>query len=304
MRALIRGPGYRRRVLRDIAPSREGFVERDGLAIAYQVFGSGDRAILLLPTWSIVHTDFWRHQVPHLADRYTVVTFDGLGNGASDRPTDPRFYTDDAFVQDAVAVMDAAGVERAVPMSASMGAGWNLLLADRYPERIAASVYIATDLPLAELPPGYREAAESFDEHLTDHVGWRMWNREFWHQDWEAFCRFFFSRCFTEPDSEIERTHFLSMGVETTPATITATIDTDGITPERARDAARHLRLPSLVIHGDEDAISSMEVSERFATLAGAELIILPGSGHEPQCRIPGRVNELIDAFLADHHPP
>jgi hypothetical protein len=29
-----------------------------------------------------------------------------------------------------------------------------------------------------------------------------MWNRWFWHHDWSAFCEFFFSRCFTEPDSD------------------------------------------------------------------------------------------------------
>ena len=92
---------------------------------------------MLLPTWSIVHTDHWRNQVPHLAKRYTVLTFDGLGNGASDRPTDPAYYADDAFAADAASVMEAAGIERAVVMSASMGAAWQLLLAYRYPRLVA-----------------------------------------------------------------------------------------------------------------------------------------------------------------------
>jgi pimeloyl-ACP methyl ester carboxylesterase len=117
--------------------------------------------VFLLPTWSIVHTDFWRRQVPHLSDRYTVLTFDGLGNEASDRPSDPAYYADDGFVEDAVKVMDAAGIEQAVTMSASMGATWQLLLADRFPERISACVYIAPDLPLAPLPPGYAGGSPS-----------------------------------------------------------------------------------------------------------------------------------------------
>ena len=35
----------------------EGFVVRDGVRVHYQVFGNGVRAILLLPTWSVVHSD-------------------------------------------------------------------------------------------------------------------------------------------------------------------------------------------------------------------------------------------------------
>ncbi len=291
-------------MLVDYEASRSGEIKRDGLAVSYQVFGSGERAILLLPTWSIVHTDFWRNQVPHLAERYTVLTFDGLGNGASDRPTDPACYSDDSFAADAADVMEAAGIERAVVMSASMGASWQLLLAYRFPERVAGSVYIAADLPLAPLPPGLAEAESRFDERLTAHPGWAMWNREFWHEDWAAFCGFFFSNCFTESDSEEEIEHFLSMGLETTPEVIAATIDTTGISEAVAREAAARVRVPTLVIHGDEDAISSVEVGRELARLSGAELVVLPGSGHEPQCRIPSEINSIIDGFLERRYPP
>jgi pimeloyl-ACP methyl ester carboxylesterase len=78
-------------MVRGLRATGSGEIERDGAAVRYQVFGSGERAILLLPIWSIVHTDHWRNQVPHLARRYTVLTLDGLGNGASDRPTDPAY---------------------------------------------------------------------------------------------------------------------------------------------------------------------------------------------------------------------
>ena len=290
-------------MLRGLRATRSGEIERDGAVVRYQVFGSAERAILLLPTWSIVHTDHWRHQVPHLAQSYAVLTFDGLGNGASDRPTDPAYHADDGFAADAARVMAAAGIERAVVMSASMGAAWQLLLAYRHPELVAGSVYIATDLPFAPLPPGSAEAEPRFDEHLAEHVGWAMWNREFWHQDWPMFCRFFFSQCFTEPDSEEQIEHFLSMGLETSPDVIAATIDARGISEETAREAARTVRVPTLVIHGDEDAISSIESGRELARLSGAELVVLPGSGHEPHRRIPSQVNRLLDAYLSGHYP-
>lgn len=291
-------------VLRDIAATLSGEVQRDGAVVRWQAFGNGARTILLLPTWSIVHTDFWRRQVPHLATRYTVLTFDGLGNGASDRPVDAAYYADQDFVTDAVNVMDAAGVDEAAVLSASMGAAWHLLLAARVPRRVAASVYIAADLPLAPLPPAFARAETHFDQHLTEHDGWAGWNRAFWHQDWHSFCVFFFSQCFTEPNSHDEISHFVSMGLETSPEVVAATIDAVGISEREARDAATSLGMPTLVIHGGLDAIASVAVGRELARLAGAELVVLPGAGHEPHCRDAAHVNAVLDPFLERHYPP
>ena len=48
-------------------PDDEGFVENDGVKIGYEVFGSGTPTLLLLPTWTIIHSRFWKLQVPYLA---------------------------------------------------------------------------------------------------------------------------------------------------------------------------------------------------------------------------------------------
>jgi len=71
-------------------PDFEGFVDSDGVKIGYEVFGRGSPTLLLLPTWTIVHSRVWKMQVPYLADLFRVVTFDGPGNGRSDRSRDLR----------------------------------------------------------------------------------------------------------------------------------------------------------------------------------------------------------------------
>ena len=70
-------------------PDSEGYVERDGVRTFYEVYGEGEPTVLLLPTWSIVHSRCWKLQIPYLARHCRVVAFDGRGNGRSDRPAEP-----------------------------------------------------------------------------------------------------------------------------------------------------------------------------------------------------------------------
>src|SRR6476660_2893139 len=96
-----------REALRARQPSASGFVERDGVRVAWEQHGEGDPTILLMPTWSIFHARHWKFQVPALGRFFRVLTFDGRGNGQSDRPADPAAYADREFAADAVAVLDA-----------------------------------------------------------------------------------------------------------------------------------------------------------------------------------------------------
>ncbi len=53
--------------MRACQPSREGYAERDGVKIFYEVFGTGEPTVLLLPTWSIIHSRHWKMQIEHIA---------------------------------------------------------------------------------------------------------------------------------------------------------------------------------------------------------------------------------------------
>ncbi|HEV3013729.1 MAG TPA: alpha/beta hydrolase, partial [Actinomycetota bacterium] len=122
-------------------PDEEGFVERDGVRVFWERYGEGEPTVLLPPTWEIVHSRFWKGQVPYL-DRHTrVVTFDPRGNGRSDRPWGFEAYRRREFAADALAVLDAAGVDRAVVVT-WCDMGESLILAAEHPERVAGLVLI------------------------------------------------------------------------------------------------------------------------------------------------------------------
>jgi pimeloyl-ACP methyl ester carboxylesterase len=286
-------------MLVDVQPQQEGTIERDGVRIAFQVFGDGPRPLLLLPTWPIVHSDFWRAQVPHLMTRYRLVTFDGRGNGGSDRPEDVVSYTGGVMVADALAVLDAVGVGRVAVISVSLGAFWAALLAVKHPDRVAASAFIAPYLPLGPQTEERAAAEASFDTPRPRYEGWQKWNRHYWHEDWPGFLEFFFSRCFTEPDSRPYIDHFIGMGRQTTPTVMAITEEADDLDETVAHDLARAIVCPSLVIHGDADAIAPVSWGIELASITGGELHVIRGGGHEPELREADETNGLLDDFLA-----
>ena len=285
-------------------PDQDGYVERDGVRIFYEVYGTGDRTVLLLPTWSIVHSRHWKAQIPYLARHARVVTFDGRGNGRSDRPAEPDAYREEEFAADALAVMDATATGRAVLVSLSRGAERSLHLAASHPERVDGMVFIAPALPLPPATPRLK-AIQGFAEPLDDYSGWGKWNRHYWVDHYEDFLEFFFSQCFTEPHSTKQREDAVGWGLETNAETLVATqmaprlMDEEGVRALLAR-----IDCPILVIHGGEDAIRPCASGERLAELAGATLSVLEGSGHFPHARDPVKVNLLLREFISPRPAP
>jgi pimeloyl-ACP methyl ester carboxylesterase/predicted glycosyltransferase len=288
-------------------PDTEGFVERDGVRVAWESYGDATRpAILLLPSWSIVHARQWKGQIHYLARHFHVVTFDGRGNGLSDRPADASAYRPSEFVADAVAVLDAAGVEAAVVEGLSMGGHWALLLAARHPERVLGAIVVSPTIP-ALAPPG---SGPEFNAELEVYQGWGKYNRHYWRTDYRDFLEFFFTTMFVEPHSTKQFEDGLAWGLDTDGETLVRTIDgalLEAGDTESVEATLRSVSRPVTVIHGTEDQISSVEVGRRAAELTGGELILLDGSGHAPTMREPVQVNRIVREFaerVAGARPP
>ncbi len=282
-------------------PDLEGHVERDGVRVFYEVYGSGEPTILFLPSWSIVHSRSWKLQIPYFARHHRVVTFDPRGNGKSDRPADSGAYAESEFAADAVAVMDATRTERAVLVSVSLGSQRALIVAAEHPERVLGAVFISPSLPIA---PGHADrVVHAFDEPLDTDEGWAKYNAHYWRRDYEGFLEFFFSQCLTEPHSTKQTEDAVGWGLETDAETLLLTAEAPGLDEAQVRELARRVRCPVLVIHGAEDAISPHRRGEELARATAGELATLDGAGHFPHARDPVKVNLLLREFVAPPRP-
>jgi pimeloyl-ACP methyl ester carboxylesterase/predicted glycosyltransferase len=285
-------------------PDTDGYVERDGVGLFYEVYGSGEPTVMLLPTWSIIHSRHWKAQIPYLARHFRVVTFDGRGNGRSDRPRGIAAYVESEFAADALAVMDATGTERAVLVGLSCGALWATLIAADHPERTIAVVYIGPAVPLA---PGHAERAivARFEEELDLEDGWAKYNRHYWQRDYEGFLDYFFRQMFNEPHSTKQIEDCIGWALETDPETLADTSSAlDLCGREQFADVCARVRCPVLVIHGDADLIRPHAQGAALASVTGGDVVTLEGSGHGPHARDPVRVNLLIRDFVAPRPAP
>jgi pimeloyl-ACP methyl ester carboxylesterase/predicted glycosyltransferase len=279
-------------------PDDEGYVERDGVRVHYEVLGRREPTVLLLPTWSIVHSRAWKMQVHYLARHCRVVTFDGRGNGLSDRPAEAAAYAEEEFAADALAVLDATGTARTFVVCHSMGARRGLLLAAGHPERVEGVVFIAPAVPLGVHTPPAR-AVSAFDEELGTYEGWAKYNRHYWLTDYPDFLQFFFSQIFSEPHSTKQIEDCVGWGLQTTPETLVATQDAPAQDESAIRELATRIECPVLVIHGAADGVRAPGSGAALAELTGGTLVSLEGSGHAPHARDPVKVNLLLRDFIA-----
>ena len=132
-----------------------------------------------------------------------------------------------------MAVLDAAGIERVVVISLSLGAQRALIMADRHPDRVAGGVFICPFVPLGGPPSG--RPVYSFDEELDTDAGWAKENRHYWLRDWPGFVEFFFSQMFNEPHSTKQIEDCVGWGLETDAETMLRGIDAAYLTSEETR---------------------------------------------------------------------
>jgi pimeloyl-ACP methyl ester carboxylesterase/predicted glycosyltransferase len=284
-------------------PDSSGYIKRDGVRLYYEVYGSGEPTVFLLPTWSIVHSRHWKMQIPYLARHCRVLTFDGRGNGQSDRPAGAEAYREQQFAADALAVMDATATERAVLVSLSCGAQRALILAADHPDRVSGAVFIGPSVLLASPLGG--STRYLLDEVVPTDEGWPKDKFSGFLQDYRGFLEFFFAQMFSEPHSTKPIEDCVGWGLETTAETLVATEIGNGLDEPTTRELCARLSCPVLVIQGSQDAITGPGRGIALAEATSGDLVLLEGSGHGPHARDPVKVNLLLRDFAqAQQTPP
>jgi pimeloyl-ACP methyl ester carboxylesterase/predicted glycosyltransferase len=278
-------------------PSEEGFVERDGVRLFYEVYGDGPETMVFIPPWSIAHSRIYKAQLPYFSERFRCITYDGRGNGKSDRPADPAAYTLENYVADALAVMDATGTGNAIVVALSFGGLLTCILAANHPERVRAIVLAGATATVGEGHPYM--TPENFQTERGQFEGWDKWNRQYWLAAYPDFAEHFIRNVFSEPHSTKQIEDGIAWASGTSGDVLVKTIEGRSAPSLDLSEAMyRKIACPILMIHGDQDHISPYARGKLVAEITGAELVTIPDGGHDPLGRIPAKCNSLIVDFL------
>ena len=288
-------------------PDRTGYVDRDGVRVAYESFGEGDDDGDVPARW----TRSWtarcgRRRCPSCPGTTGWSPSTRAATVARTGRPSPAAYDDLEFIGDAIAVLDELGIEKAVLVG-------RLLLApgSRSPTRPgtptgcrAWSRSRRTSSTARRRSPvradgGWRGSRRS----CRRTTGWDKMNRQHWLARLAGL-----RRVLLRPDLLRAALH---QGAARTPSA-SPSAPSGAVMVRRRRRAALVRRdargggeaccesvpCPVLVIEGTEDRCQPRGRFDTVARLTGAERVVLDGAGHLPMAREPVAVNRAIKAFV------
>lgn len=264
---------------------------KDGTRLYYETAGETGTPMLFIHEFG-GNYDAWEPQMSFFARRHRCITYAARGYAPSDIPTDMEMYSQANAADDAVAVLDGLGIDKAHIVGLSMGGFATLHFGLRTPERA---------LSLTVAGAGYgteRETADYFrttslkvaDNFEKDPAGFsKIYSLgasrvQFQNKDprgWAAFAE--------------RLSHHSAVGAANTMR---------GVQCRRPsfwdlEDDLKRMMVPTLVMTGDEDDHCLTPSIYLKKTLPAAGLAILPKTGHTLNLEEPALFNAMVSDFIA-----
>ena len=251
------------------------------------VTGEGDPLLLIMGFG--MSGDMWLQSLPHFSS-FRVIYFDNRGTGQSEAPPGP--YTVQQMAEDAAAVLEACGIERAHVYGVSMGGMIAQELALRHPSRVAKLVLGCT----TPGGPEGRMASPEIIEQLMLAVQLQASDPE---RSVELSLPLLFPRSFIDAQPMLKPLMVAAMKMVKPTPPETATSAMAGIAAWSSYDRLPEIKAPTLVIHGSDDVLIPASNADILAAkIPDVHKVILPGEGHGFGARDPVGVHRKIVEFL------
>lgn len=262
----------------------------DGVVLETVVEGPVDApGLLLVHGFGGAKEDFADH-LDAMAATHRVVAFDHRGHGASDKPDDPAAYSLDRMAADVLAVAEATALRHVRLLGHSMGGMVVRRVALRGPERLAALVFMDTS---PGPPPGLDPELIAFGVEVVRQHG--MGELKRLQDELDPLGSPSYRRILAERPGFAD--YAARKWAALSPAMWSA-IAMEIVTQPDQLDALASVRVPTLVMVGEEDKVF-VEVSRAIAaTVPGARLAEIPVAGHSPQFENPEAWRASLEEFL------
>jgi pimeloyl-ACP methyl ester carboxylesterase len=257
------------------------YVERNGVKVYYESFGRGTPLVFLHPL--SLNRYVWAGQLFSFARSHRVLVVDHRGHGLSDKPA--RGYAISEMAADLLAILDDAGVDRAMLVGNSAGGMIAVQTALDAPDRVIAMMLVSCATNLApSVPPAvlqaYAERFElAFDYMIQGSISART-KRE------RPEVGAFLSDAYRVQGSFSHSVFLSCIG------------DPNGVFNWNVVDRLKEVRQPALVVAGQEDETMPLEAIKLLAKETRAEFKLVADVGHYYQLERPADFIEDLRAFL------
>ena len=256
----------------------------DGTRIHYEVTGKSGATPVLMIQGLGASKNAWNLQRIAMATRFRIISFDNRGAGRSDKPTEP--FTLEQMADDALAVLDAAGIETAHVVGASMGGVISQIVAVKYPHRVRSLTLVCT---ACRNHPWRQELLQSWAK-TAEEKGMIEVGKEAaqWVMSPRSFRRLVPAFTWMGPLAALRPRHsFVSQ------------IDAILNTREDLVDQLSTITAPTMVIVGNQDILTPRGDSEEIAErIPNSELVVISGAAHGLMMEHSPTFNKILIEFL------
>jgi len=256
----------------------------DGTRIHYEVTGKPGATPILMIQGLGASKNAWNLQRIAMATRFRIISFDNRGAGRSDKPTAP--FTLEQMAEDAIAVLDAAGIETAHVVGASMGGVISQIVAVKHPHRVRSLTLVCT---ACRNHPWRQELLQSWAK-TAEEKGMIEVGKEAaqWVMSPRSFRRLVPAFTWMGPLAALRPRHsFVSQ------------IDAILNTREDLVDQLSTITAPTMVIVGNQDILTPRGDSEEIAErIPNAELVVISGAAHGLMMEHSSTFNKILIEFL------
>lgn len=279
-----------------LADSDSRFIQINGINVHYKQMGSGEPVILLLHGFG-ASVFSWREVMTPMANYATVIAFDRPAFGLTQRPMPGEWqgqnpYSPEAQVALVIGLMDALEIDRAILIGNSAGGSVALSTALANPQRINglvlvdAAVYSGGGAPAWIRPllrlPQYDRVGQLISRSLLQN-GDRLIETA-WHDP---------TRISPEVIEGYQKP-LLANNWDRALWELTKASSESGLA-----DRLAELKLPVLVVSGDDDRIVPTDQSVRLSEeIDGARLVVFTACGHVPQEECPDQFLQAVKPFV------
>jgi len=254
-------------------------IDVDGCRLAYAASGAPGTPVLLLSHALGATAELWAPQLAAFSSVFRVIRYDTRGHGRSEAPGGE--YTIDRLGRDALAVLDAAGADRAHVCGLSLGGLTAMWLAVHAPHRISRLVLASTAARIAT-PDRWTERVRQVQEGGMDAIA-------------DAAMPRWFTEEFRQREPETVARH-RAMVASCSPVGYSA--GCAALRDADLRDAIQVIDAPTLVVSGTADPVTPPDDGiELCKSIPGARMVTFDAA-HLPNVEQAARFSEVVGEFL------